>query len=87
MSKPEKPKKKGGESRDIAQKQKEVSTQVTILICQAHEKFREGERIMNKEFKTVNELDKAAQLFSEAITLLYNFCNYSIDFQAKYQST
>jgi len=53
--------KKGGESKDVAQKQKE-----------ANEKFKEGEKIMAKEYKTPNDLEKAAQCFTEAISYLSN---------------
>jgi hypothetical protein len=44
----------------------------SVLTCRskANDKYKEGEKIMLKEVKTAADYDRAAQLFSEAITLL-----------------
>lgn len=50
------------ETRELAQKQRDAS-----------EKFKQANSIMQRDVKTTHDYEKAIQLYTEAITLLYLF--------------
>lgn len=52
--------KRYNESREMAEKQKNAS-----------EKYKQAYQIMQREVKTAHDYEKAIQLYTEAITLLY----------------